>query len=108
MGAYPLFMKDGTIIHDCEEFKTWLEDQTRQSTDGLFDGLSDDKSVIKTLEIDRDWYERQCDGYHSELNEFMNEVEDVCEKLESGKRGKGYTKLEIARQLRDSIRSHTY
>ena len=108
MGVYPVFLNDGTIIHEAEDLGSWLQKQglSDAEVDGLFNSRSEDVMEASILEQDRDEYERLADGYHEELQSLISDVEAVCEKLESGKKSKGYTKADLADALRYAIRCH--
>lgn len=108
MSVYPIFLNDGTIIHEAEDLGAWLQEQglSDAEVDGLFNGRSDDVLEANVLKQDRDEYERLADGYHEELQSLIAEVEAVCEKLESGKKSKGYTKIDLADALRYAIQCH--
>lgn len=108
MGVYPVFLNDGTVIHEAEDFESWLREHgfCEFDIDGLFNSRSDDVSMVDILTQDRDEYELLADGYHNEMLSLIAEVEAVCEKLESGKKSKGYTKADLADALRYAIRCH--
>ena len=44
------------------------------------------------------------DGYSQDLGMLIDEVEAVAERLQSGKKGKGYTKSDLADALLYAVR----
>ena len=101
-----IILKDGTFIADVPSLNDYLE------------GLGFDiytlanmyskewRENYKVLQEDRDWQERQADHYYCALNNLSTEIDELADKLATGKGGtkvqsqNKYYDVEIYKNLR--------
>lgn len=101
---YPVFLSD-KAIHDEFEMVEHLTESgidllTAKDMVGNVDELEDLRVRHNNVLHELRSYEMSLDNCHNEMNELCDNVLAICEMLESGKKGKGYTKSEIASSLR--------
>lgn len=92
-----IILKDGTFIADVPSLNDYLE--------GLgFDVYTlanmyskDWREDCRVLQEDRDWWERQADHYYCALNNLSNEIDELADKLVTGKGG---TKAQYAQRFK--------
>lgn len=92
-----IILKDGTFITDVPSLNDYLE--------GLgFDVYTlanmyskDWRENYKVLQEDRDWQERQADHYYCALNNLSTEIDELADKLATGKGG---TKVQYAQRFK--------
>lgn len=100
MIVYPIVVNDGTYLHDAKEVERYLEETIGipvRDIEFVSDGYD-------SLLASRDEQEMIADDYHTRMVTLCEEMEDVAEKLESGKRGSHYTKEYLAGVIRRSIK----
>ena len=80
-----IILKDGTFIADVPSLNDYLE------------GLGFDVHILanmyskdwredyRVLQEDRDWWERQADHYYCALNDLSTEIDELADKLATGK-----------------------
>lgn len=104
MALYPIILNDGTSLHADYEVESWLESNGFHFND-MIDVLENHIAIVKDVKFLEDCaYEKEliADEYKSHLEGLINEVEYLIDKLNSGKSGKGYTKLDIACALKQA------
>lgn len=101
---YPVFLSDKAIHDDFEMVEhlvaSGIDLLTAQDMVGSVDEFNDLKSRYDNVAYELKSYECSLDNCHNEMSELCDNVLAICEMLESGKKGKGYTKSEIASTLR--------
>lgn len=96
---------DGTYIYSYDTLADWLQDK------GIDDfNLEEfmDMCQDPTIKDDAEWYkreydnlERAVDGYYCNLRDMANDIDDLADKLASGKGG---TKANYAERFKDIVR----
>lgn len=90
-------------IHDARDMEQWLQDcgSSLDELDAMYDQISETRWQ-KEIEHLRDCVDEQemiADGHLQDLGSLIDEVEEIANRLRSGKSGKGYTKTDLADAL---------
>ena len=107
---YPILMNDGNALHYAQEATKWVESQGINPKELLY-ALDDDPNVggfqsqIKILNDVADEHEMCADGNLQNLQALIQEMESLADRLESGKKGTGYTKSDIAAAIRTACKN---
>ena len=103
MIQYPVLLDTGEIIRDAFEMEECLICKgfpitlARDIANTNYEMVEDMANEIASNE-DKE-FELIADNYKQYLDGLRSEVEALAERLKSGKKGKGYTKDDIARSL---------
>ncbi len=114
MVQYPLLLENGNIIRDEFEMREFLcscgfsasqaEDMSKFSDNcAAMVDLVDNTKIAMDAKLEA---ELTCDAYSSHLYGLISEVEAAVDRLESGKSGKGYTKIDVVGILKNAIRTY--
>ena len=100
-------LNDGTWLHDSYDLLKWL-DEVGISPDEMWYAMEEYGGVLgKDYDALEDAYHEQemiADGYSQDLGMLIDEVEAIADRLKSGKKGKGYTKDDLAEALLYAVR----
>ena len=102
MIVYPIITNDGTYLHDAKEVERYLEETVGISIWDL-EVVSDG---YDSLLASRDEQEMIADEYCSRMSALCDEMREVARRLESGKRGSGYTKEYLAGVIMRAINNY--
>ena len=82
-----IILKDGTFIADVPSLNDYLEG-FGFDVHTLANIYSKDwREDYRVLQEDRDWWERQADHYYCALNDLSTEIDELADKLATGKGG---------------------
>lgn len=100
-------LNDGTWLHDTYDLLKWL-DEVGITPDEMWHAMEEfGGTPEKDYDALEDAYHEQemiADGYSQDLGMLIDEVEAIAERLQSGKKGKGYTKDDLAEALLYAVR----
>lgn len=82
-----IILKDGTFIADVPSLNDYLEG-FGFDVHTLANIYSKDwREDYRVLQENRDWWERQADHYYCALNDLSTEIDELADKLATGKGG---------------------
>lgn len=100
-------LNDGTWLHDTYDLLKWL-DEVGITPEEMWYAMEEFGGTPgQDYDALEDAYHEQemiADGYSQDLGMLINEVEAIAERLQSGKKGKGYTKGDLADALLYAVR----
>lgn len=106
MEEVKVLLNDGTTLsnnYDAYVYLTSTLGFTPQELETILTAEDGYNNRLKSVEAAYDEYERLYDGICVDCRNMVDELEDVIKRLKSGKSGKGYTKSDLAQQIRRII-----
>ena len=97
----PMTTADGTFIYSERELQLWLEKQGIDLQEIKKYYQEEAEQEIDYIKTHTDDWELISDGYHSELVNLYNLLDELAGSLEEG----GHTKAYYAEQVRDIMRN---
>lgn len=106
MEEVKVLLNDGTTLsnnYDAYVYLTSTLGFTSHELEVILASEDEYSSELKSTEAAYREYERLYDGICVDCRNMVDELEDVVDRLKSGKSGKGYTKSDLAQQIKRII-----
>lgn len=116
MVDFPFYMDDAenTRVDDVNDLGRMLAGKgvpwrvADSISDTVLEANGAEEAELNRSPLDCDEVYQLEETYQSAANEFCNFVEEVAAKLQSGKKGKGFTKSDLAQELLDACKRFYY
>ena len=103
MEEVKVLLNDGTTLsnnYDAYVYLTSTLGFTSHELEVILTAEDGYRDRLKSTEAAYSEYERLYDGICVDCRNLVDELDDVVERLRSGKSGRGYTKSDLAQQIR--------
>lgn len=101
-----VFLNNGEVLSNSYFAHKYLTEElgfTDDELKAIIGEATDYNDQLKATQDAYHEYERLYDGVCVDMRGMVNELEEVVQKLKSGKSGRGYTKLDLARDIETTI-----